>query len=152
MKWRKEKVAEAREEAEEVDRAHPSSFYWRRTRPTVDVCFYCRRPIDGMVQILFSGRYHCGCEPEAVVESQRQERESRVQHGAKWPPFELHRPCSKCGNEHRKAELHEPYGQGIARECGPEILFCAGGRWPYIKRKCGVCGFVTHELPLDWRP
>ena len=122
----------------------------RERAPRVRVCHYCRTPIEGDVKVLHSGKFHCGCSPEAEAESQRQMAESRTQHAAQWPLFDLRRPCPKCGNGHRTAALHEPFGPWA--HCSLDLLYCPGGTWPHIKRECGVCGFVSYELPLDFEP
>ena len=118
--------------------------------PKIRVCHYCRKPFGGKVTVLFSGEYHCGCNPEATAESERQKAESRAKHAADLPLFDLHRACPKCGNEHRTAEIHEPAGP--ATGCLPDVIICPGGMWPHIQRRCGVCGFLGYELPLDFEP
>lgn len=139
----------------EIDNEFDARWHWRLSLgargPVVRVCHYCRKPIEGEARALFSGKFHCGCNPEAEAESKSQEHESRVEHAGRLLWFELHRPCAKCGNERRQARLHDSAGRS-AETGGCGALFCAGGIWPHIERQCGVCGDLAYELPLDFEP
>jgi hypothetical protein len=121
-----------------------------------EYCHYCGKVPDGMwsqfaLEPVPGGTYWDRCEAgkvAGVLEIIRLDciAKARMFQG-KYESYKEHRPCPKCGNEHRTTE----YKTG-----GGQIYGALRAQWafihPYIERLCGRCTFHTYEVPLDFDP
>lgn len=125
-----------------------------------EYCHYCGKVPEktpygyylGVLEAIPGGTYwdHCQKGRDAgVLELIRLNHISIAKEfQEKYLPYKEHRPCPKCGNEHRTTEYNvgQPRrGNSIYGNSHPFIH-------PYIFRNCGRCTFTSYEVPLDFDP
>ena len=119
------------------------------------VCAWCRADLTNVYPIhaTAAGWFQCDAHPEYRLAEALAQAGRYATWRASVLPFSLHRPCPKCGNEHRTAVLHDSHF-GETLWSGERIVVpdCWPLEWEHLMRHCGVCGYESIEAPLDTIP